>query len=136
MNYYAARQRSDGSGWAFTYANDGIVRTYSSCLTWPEGEPTSVDDKKPLGDPHAHATAEEAERCFYAYELAHLRELRTTSARRCRGPHAEGEAPWTDRALEGRLLMDIVYLCDEHRTADVYEQIQPFRPGIQISASW
>lgn len=134
MNYYAARERADG-GWAFTYANDGKVYTYSSCLTWPEGEPTSAEDKKPLGESHRHASAEEAERCFYDYELGRLREITTTSAHRCRGPH-EPDAPWTDKALESSLLLDIVFLCDEHRTRETYAEIHPFRPGIRISASW
>ena len=53
MNYAEARQRSDRSGWAFTIRNDDDIWTAACCRT--------------NGEPHQHATREEAEACFNAW---------------------------------------------------------------------
>lgn len=95
-----------------------------------------------------HATAEEAERCFYDYEKSKGVQWRTsTQASRCRICDA-----WTPDNLEGagNLINPIEYVCREHfedtlsigpfRIAQSAEEWlwerHPFSPGIQIAASW
>lgn len=145
VNYYEARQRSDGSGWAWTGMNDGEVRTEPCCWTWPEGEPRTVDEAtgpnpKPLGEPHSHATREEAERCFYDYELRHLREgrIRDDEQRRCEFVGADGVrcGRWTSAFLEAKHLMHLTFLCRAHRTPESVAAVHPFHPNIRISSSY
>ncbi len=138
MNYYEARQRSDGSGWAWTSMNDGVIHTSGGCVTWPDGRPTeeqaiSGTGPKP-GQPHAHATREEAERCFYDHEAASLRptQMPEDEQRRCEQP---GCTAWTQRGLASRLLGD-ADLCDEHRNADGWRAVHPFFPDIEIASSY
>jgi hypothetical protein len=137
MNYYEARQRSDQSGWAWTSMNDGVIHTAGGCVTWPDGRPTmeqalSGTGPRP-GVPHAHATREEAERCFYDHEAAHLRESHSEDAqRRCQFPEC-GE--WTQFSLAARLLGD-ADLCSAHRNAEGWKAVNPFRPGLSIASSY
>jgi hypothetical protein len=137
MNYYEARERSDGSGWAWTRMNDGVIRTAGGCVTWPEGHPTpeqaiSGTGPKP-GQLHAHATREEAERCFYDYEAANLVELHAEDTQEhCQFP---GCQRWTSDGLAAHLLGEAI-LCDEHRNADGWKAINPFHPGLRIASSY
>lgn len=125
MNYHQARQlgpESENPGkWNWSTRNGDRIWTAAPCSR-PDG---SRDD---------HDTQEEAERHFYDHEANNLREVTYTTADRCQGPH-DGEAPWTDKSLEARLLGH-ASLCDEHRNADGWRLINPFHPGIQITASW
>src|SRR5258705_13275579 len=72
MNYDEARQNKAG-GWAWTSMNDGHIRTAGGCVTWPEGEPLTIEDaigpnRKPVGEPHSPPSREEAERCYWHWE--------------------------------------------------------------------
>lgn len=119
MNYHEARQRSDGSGWAWTTMNDGAIWTSGGCHT--------------AGEPHAHATREEAERCFYDYEAGQLVEREYADTQhRCQFPDCTN---WTSKFLEAGLL-GAKELCDEHRNADGWRAANPFAPGLSITASW
>lgn len=119
MNYHQARQRKSDGRWDWSTRNDESIWTAMPCSNHEDG----------------HGTAEDAERHFYDYEAANLREMHTASASRCEGLH-DGDAPWTDRALKSRLYGSLAYLCDEHRNREGWERVNPFRPGIQITASW
>lgn len=139
MNYYEARQRSDKSGWAWTVMNDGVIHTTGGCVTWPEGEPTTIADSlgpnpKPMGEPHAHPTREDAERCFYDHESTHLLEtsMGNDVQRRCQYPTCEN---WTSKGLEARHLGD-ADLCDAHRNADGWRSAHPFHADISITSSY
>lgn len=137
MNYHKARERSDKSGWAWTTMNDGRVWTSGGCITWPDGEPTveqSLAGTGPLpGEPHAHATSEEADRCFYEFEAGRLREHEMLDTQhRCEFP---GCSAWTSKTLAARLLGE-ADLCDEHRTPDGWRAVHPFHPNLSITASW
>lgn len=145
MNYHQARQRTDGK-WAWTTMNDGRISTSGGCVTWPEGQPETIEEavgpnRKPIGEPHAHETREEAERCFYDYEAGRLREHSGPEAERHRcewahtvtGTRCEN---WTSKWLEPRLLGGMSWLCDEHRTAWHWRALHPFTPNISITASW
>jgi hypothetical protein len=141
MNYHQARQRQSDGKWAWTTMNDGRIWTSGGCVTWPDGEPTmeqAISGKGiKSGTPHAHDTKEEAERCFYDYEAARLRETgapkdQAHDLHRCEFP---GCAEWTSQGLTGHLLGD-ADLCDAHRNAEGWRVVHPFSPGISITASW
>lgn len=130
MNNYKAVEKAPehGGGWAFMQLNrrDGAA-IYCQC-SWE--------------DP-GHATAEEAERCFYEDQFSGIRWSEQTSAERCK---ICGE--WTPHLLRpsGHLLDRTESVCpshfepvDENRDARALAWLreqQPFSPGIQIMASW
>ena len=138
MNYYRARQRADGSGWAWTTMNDGHVRASDSCVTWPEGPPADVAEAlagiKPIGPDHVHATREEAERCYFEWEATNLRELTWKDAQHpCQYPGCD---IWTQKAVEAPHSTKIADLCDDHRNADGWKAVHPFVPGLEIASSY
>lgn len=137
MNYHQARQREDGSGWTWTTMNDGRVWPSGGCVTWPEGEPTYEDVmsgvRKPMGEPHIHATQEEAEQCFYDYERGRLKEFKLEkTTHQCEFPGCKKE---TRGGLNAFHLAQ-VSLCKKHRTPEGWSAARPFKPGISITASW
>ena len=146
MNYHQARQRTDGSGWAWTTMNDGIVHTSGGCVTWPQGAPVTIEDSigpsaKPMGEPHSHPTREAAERCFWEYEAVRLRPFASDpdTQRRCQYTDPRMAVPscpnWTSKGLSARLLGE-ADLCDAHCDADGWRSVHPFEPGVSITASW
>lgn len=115
MLHHAARQRKADGLWTWTVERNGVV------IAWP---PCSENCP-------GHATQEEAERHFYEHELAKLRESKQDIKCRCEAPDC-GE--WTQHTLFSNLY-DAVYLCDEHRTAEMFRQLHPFVPGREIWTS-
>ncbi len=129
MNYHQARERAEG--WAWTTMNDGRIWTSGGCAT--------------EGALHAHPTREEAERCFYDYELTKL------VAVGLRPQDDERRCAWVDQITGARcegltrdgLLSNMLalgsgptWLCDEHRTPQNWGLLHPFKPGLEITASW
>lgn len=136
MNYDEARQLKDG-GWHWTTMNDGQVRTATPCIQhigdesdplWYMGEYRDEDWKR--CDPHA--TREEAERHFYDHSLSQLRDEESEAAYRCETPNC---GTWTNRALGNRqewFYFRAIFLCDQHRTRAMVEQLHPFKAGVRI----
>jgi hypothetical protein len=146
VNYYEARQRTDGR-WDWTRMNDRQVWPDGYCHAYREWTPEKVQQ---LGLPaevaakyeaeqapfrakyHAdgHPTREEAERCHYEYELDHAREGQTSDQQfRCRICKA-----WTQSFLQiGDY--NLIQLCDEHRNRAGLEQAWPFSPGMRVMSS-
>lgn len=147
MNYHEARQRADGAGWAWTTMNDDRVWTSGGCrvVTGDTRSDVEVLNGAPMPESatialHAHETREEAERCFYDHEVQKLREhsLGDDEQHRCDWIAEDGErcTNWTNKWLEGHLIGHLTFLCDEHRDAAHWQQVNPFVPGIRITASW
>jgi len=118
MNYYEARQRTDGR-WDWTVMNNEIVSRVEPCIDHEDG----------------HATKEEAERHFYEHAVSTLREDTFSDAQEvCAHPECNR---WTQKALSSRLLYPMpTPLCDEHRNADVFRGVRPFYKNIVIVSSW
>lgn len=130
MNYYKAVEKKPehGGGWAFMQLNrrEGAA-IYCQC-SWE--------------DP-GHATAEEAERCFYEKQMDGIRWSKQAQADRCK---VCGE--WTDELLHptGHLFDPMEPVCRSHfepidenydaRALAWLREQNPFVPGIQITASW
>lgn len=153
MNYYAARQLgadSEAPGkWNWSRMNDHQIWTSAPCsypdFDWdaavagvnPMDLANGVVKLEPTGRPRCdHDTEMEAILHVYEYEMGRLRERTFTSAHRCRAPH-EGEAPWTDKALESDVFMDIMFLCDEHRNPETYRELHPApKQSFRVTSSW
>lgn len=83
-----------------------------------------------------HATEEEAERHFYDSEIQSLRETWSGAdvQYRCAFP---GCAAFTQKGLAStHLFMSPTWLCEVHCTPEFFEKINPFKPEIEIWASW
>lgn len=113
MNYDRARQLADGS-WAWTTMNDGVLRYAGEC-----------------GPEATHATQEEAEWCFWHWQLGRVRlvqlDLATLRTRnRC---YVTGCQSWEDyqAVWPGGFLRDS--LCEEHATHAGVVALHPFTPG-------
>jgi hypothetical protein len=137
VNYDQARQNTDG-GWAWTSMNDGRIRTAGGCVTWPEGEPVTIEDAlgpnpKPMGPPHSHATKEEAERCHWRYELGKVRlERLDLGTLRQRGRCDVPECPnWEDSRACWPDGYRVDALCEEHATVETVIALHPFEAGMQ-----
>lgn len=123
MNYYGARQidpkadRTDAGKWRFTVRNDDRIWPTGYCATCP-----------------GHATAEEAERHYYEYEMAEtVREGSLADMQRA----CEVCGAWTQGLLQlGDGLMESHILCDEHRNPAGLAQVRPFAPGQVIISSY
>lgn len=126
MNYAAARELADKSGWHFTVQNNSDVWTHQCCRD--PGPPATIEQvekygyllgETTLGLPHApHETKEEAELCFNNW--------------RRKPEHIDFGAKfgdWTGCVIcdsptkEGARIHDIgwpqyVALCADHRTVD------------------
>jgi hypothetical protein len=114
MNYYDARQLSDGSGWHYTSAN-------RRSGTHPAGY---------CADHPGHATEDEARQCFRRYLLDGTREESYgdwTGCTICDTPTKKG---LTERPPLGHGYP----LCDEHRTSEQLAELVP-APG-QIASSY
>lgn len=119
MNYYAARQRKDGR-WDWTRLNDGVVSRSGPCAKHGEG----------------HVTKEEAERHFYDSELAKLCETWSDGDVQYRCA-VSGCGQWTQVGLASHgYFVTPTWLCDRHRDPDMIEKLHPFKPGLEIWASW
>lgn len=123
MNYYQARQRKD-KRWDFTCRNDDQIWPVPPCSEHEDG----------------HATADEADRHFYDYEAAHLRDYAIKDALHpCEHPdHKDGEPVWTAKGLQSRHLGEFL-LCDEHRTPEGWQAVRPPEPklgGLYIISSY
>ena len=113
MNYCEARQLKDTGRWNWTRLRDGDIFTAGNCINHPEG----------------HSTKEEAEKCFYDYEISKLYEIRFSLYDKCVICKAI-----TDKALtpDG---YQIAHLCKKHRTKEYYIKAFPFQAGRQIISS-
>lgn len=113
MNYYEARQRSDGSGWHYTCENDGQI--------WPVGY---------CRDHEPHPTAQEAKDCFRQYLLDDISDTTYgdwTGCEVCDEPTKKG------LSTRGPLGQGFP-LCDRHRTPAQVEKLTP--PVDRIVASY
>lgn len=109
MNLLKATELQTG-GYHFTVTNDGHTRPHACC---------AQHDLTP------HATAEEAERCKYEYDLKATRPYTLTSAHKCKEC---GE--WTPNGISiGYGMPDQVTLCPEHQTPDLIRKHYPFASG-------
>lgn len=119
MNYDQARERmgEDGKGtglWDWTSKNDGVIR--------PAG---------PCGGGCDHHTREEAERHFYDYSLARVREFTL------QGQQLECNVcgDWTAKGLDTpglNLYSFRAMLCDKHRNREELQKLFPFKPVIAL----
>lgn len=149
MNYAQARQRQTDSRWDWTVANRR-TGTYPAgyCGGWKYDEWLAKDDGlvprehlaqeaercRPFQAKYhtdGHATKEEAERCHYEYEMdVELREMsegRDTQ----HGCQAQECSAWTSKALGlGGYGTHHTWLCDEHRTREIFATLHPFSPGV------
>lgn len=149
MNYAQARQRQSDLRWDWTVANKR-AGTYPSgyCGGWSYdrwlADPTNLVMPRQLLEREAaarrpfqakyhtdgHATREEAERCHYEYALdLELQEgtIRPDEQHRCQAPDC---AEWTQHYLSlGAYRAQTTFLCDAHRTRDVFAALHPFSPG-------
>lgn len=150
MNYYQARQRTDGR-WDFTCMNDGQIHPVGYChayrpwtaevVRWhadpehAEEEAARLEaEQAPFREKYhadGHATAEEADRCWYEYELDDLRPVTYDGAQY---PCAVCGA-WTQQGLRSRHETSRV-LCADHANREGFAQAKPFHPGIRIASSW
>ena len=114
MNYYQARQLKDSGKWHWTRMNDKIIYPAGDCVNH-EG----------------HNTKEEAERCFYEYEIKKLYETSFSMRDKCSVKSCKA---FTDKALtpDG---YSIAHLCKKHRNIKTYRKLFPFKPGRQIISS-
>lgn len=119
MNYLQARERHDGGGWHFTAMNDGVIWPIGNCSQHPP-----------------HATQEEAERCYYEWELdtaMYSSPADPPALHRCEVPEcgdftgASARYGWSIRAD--------VSLCAKHLNRDGLALAHPFTPGIAITTS-
>jgi len=83
-----------------------------------------------------HATKEDAERCYYQYEVEnHLREMscQPDEAHRCQYPDC---GTWTNLGVE--VSLQPAWLCAIHMAEpeDSWKKVHPFSPGRQIISSW
>lgn len=150
MNYYGARQRESDQRWDFTCKNDDRIWPVGYCheyrewtaarLSWVRDEAEAAAqavrleaEQAPLRDKYhadGHATADEADRCFYDYQLDHLRPLEFSGAQY---PCAVCGA-WSQQGLEAEQLSDAI-LCADHANREGYAQARPFHAGISVVSS-
>lgn len=112
MNYEQARQRESDGRWDWTVRNDDRI-----WATGPCGEHTD-----------GHATAEEAERHFYDWEVANLKPYTIAGALH----PCEICQAWSDGGLGTPDGFGGPILCAAHRNADGYQQVRPFAPGLTL----
>lgn len=139
MNYEQARQRSADGKWAWTTMNDGRISTAGGCVTWPEGPPLTVEeaigpDRKPMGEPHAHETREEAERCHWHWELGRVRleQLDLATLRERRRCDVSECPEWEDYRTRWHDGYRTDSLCTFHATHQTVVELHPFVPGMQV----
>lgn len=145
MIYYEARLRKADGRWDFT-----AMRPVGYCQEYPwTGEKLAkfqalvgpyLPTPEELGIAEAnrqkyhmdgHTTKEEAERCWYGYQLDHLRAFETSDHVKYRcaacneythgGMEVRHGASWS--------------LCLQHRTRETVETLWPFTPGAWIASS-
>ena len=117
MQYYQARQRKSDGRWDWTGMHDKVVTARPPCSDHEDG----------------HATAEEAERHFYDYEVENLKPVKLRDEmRRCSFP---GCLDFTQDGFESRYL-GLQMLCIGHCTKLGWVAAHPFKPGITVAASW
>jgi hypothetical protein len=131
VNYYRATEKKPehGGGWAFMQHNrraGSAIRCQCGAGGWT--------------DP-GHATAEDAERCFYEEQLTQpLRRSKLSETLH----HCSLCGAWTDQIVgAGHLIGDHTILCaecappeDDEKSREALRAAHPFQPGIQITASW
>lgn len=127
MNYYHAVEKKpeDGGGWAFMRLNRRVGAAIACGCSWEQP---------------GHATAEEADRCFYDKETERgIRWSTQTQASKCAICDE-----WTPDLLHGagNLIGPSESVCrfhfegaDDQAAAWLWER-HPFAPGIEIVASW
>lgn len=111
MKSYAARQLEDGL-WYWT-CRDG----------------TLIFKIPPCNEHAGHATQEEAERCYHAWELAGAITFTSTHRYPC---HVCGER--TDKHMATEHTVGYP-LCDKHRTAEQFARLHTFSPGRRFTSS-
>lgn len=111
MNYYAARERADHTGWHFTVSNDG--------QTWPVGYCAC----------HApHVTKAEAEACYTKFVLDTRLVLQEPRAMQARDT-VLGCRECGDLTHRGAVIDDkYIPLCEAHRTRVVVEKYWTAKP--------
>ena len=140
MNYAEARE-IPGKGWHWTTMNNGSVRTAQPCIRHIGDESDPMWYLKPWNAADwqrclPHKTKEDAERHFYEWSLANVKEGSWDAYRKC---HAPGCEVLTNKTLSNRgfdgyfQFMD--ELCDEHRTREVLAVLHPFMPEIALMHS-
>lgn len=151
MNYYGARQREKDGRWDYTCKNDDRIWPVGYCHEYRPWTPDKVfwlpedsraeqaaryeAEQAPFqakyhGD--GHATREEAERCYWEYELDNAK---ATAVEGAQYPCAVCRA-WTQRGYStGQGHMTTTLLCDAHRNRAGLEQARPFRPGTTVMSS-
>lgn len=117
MNYYAARQHLETKTWCFTYINNGEIYTASCCLDH---------------DITGHATKEEAEKCFYDYEINNLYTSKMMSYEKCQVKKC---GKLTNLSLSPKRSYSMTFLCKKHCNKKGYMQANPFAKGITIISS-
>lgn len=151
MNYAEARQRQSDGRWDWSVRNGAVIRPSGYCAGPPPDDPglipaehwrAHLEKIAPFRTKYhadGHATKEEAELCFYGYELdQHLHEVSCPPSEQhaCQVPAETSDEPardcgvWTQKAFAiGSYSTDLTWLCDAHRTRQVFEALHPFRPG-------
>lgn len=146
MNYEQARQRQDDGRWDWTSMRDGKIWPGGYCVGWPTNEDIQMMSVYPGQYPteemlrtrekyhtDGHATKEEAERCYYDFEVDRLHQVDVI-----RPGVVDGRVPcdvvsclrYTDKGLQAPGGAPAVPLCGFHRTTAGYKATRPFRPGI------
>jgi hypothetical protein len=115
MNCYEARQREVDGRWDWTVMNDGIIRRAGPCRDHEDG----------------HSTKEEAERHYWDYELSRLKEHTTGGHYPC-----EVCGALTNKELSWHHIGPTARLCDDHRSREQFERLNPFEPGLSVVSSW
>lgn len=122
MNYYAARQRASDQCWDWTRLTDKMISSSGPC---------AIDSCK-------HKSKEEAEKHFFDHELSNT-QIVNCPEREFHQCDAPGCLTKTQKGVKTRImLMTALWLCDLHLGVrkDVLEMLNPFKPGIEIWASW
>ncbi len=110
MNYAQARQRETNQRWDWTTMNDGRVWASAPCSQHTDG----------------HATAEEAERHFWEYELDTVRRFvvsddEAASLERCLACSA-----FTASHVRFADGYTTFFLCPDHQDRAALERVHPF----------
>ena len=127
MNYYKAVEKKSehGGGWAFMGLNRRQGAHIECACSW---------------DDAGHASAEDAERCFWEHALSRgIKWSEQGQASRCAVCN-----DWTPDMLDHRhrlLFGQTEFVCRSHfesddEAAEWMRERHPFTPGIEMAASW
>lgn len=116
MNTYRARQRESDGVWHWTRTNNEVIVPYTPC---------TAECK--------HKTRAEAERHHYEHEVATLEKRSWEEEEPCRVSECNCR---TNVSFDpARSLSSLTFLCETHRTKEVWMKLHPFVPSRVIHSS-